>query len=282
MQDLIIMVAPNGSRRGKQDHPKLPVTPDELADEARACQAAGASAIHLHVRDQAGRHSLSPDAYRTAIDAIQARCGSTIVTQVTTEAAGQFDLTQQIVLVNDLRPAAISFSLTEMLRNGEVCASAFLHRAAQMGTAIQFILYTPEEVRLLARLWETPGFGIPPRPVLILVVGRYSGSQESSIAEFDQLHTALTQTGLVRTCVWMTCAFGRSELACLERSIALGGHARVGFENAIVDAAGNLARDNAERVSLVAEVAARHARPLASVQSCANLLGMRQLGAVLA
>jgi len=55
----------------------------------------------------------------------------------------------------------------------------------------------------------------------------------------------------------MVCAFGRGELACLEAAIRLGGHVRVGFENAIVDAEGNLATDNAERVALVADAVRR-------------------------
>lgn len=282
MQDLIIMVAPNGSRRDKRDHSRLPITPSELAGTALACQAAGASAIHLHVRDQLHRHSLSPVAYRAAISAIKDKCGTGLVTQVTTEAAGLFDFPEQVALVEALLPAAVSFSLTEMLRHGEAPAIAFLQWAGKVGTAIQFILYSAAEVRLFARLWRMPGTPIPERPAIILVVGRYVQTQESSVEEFDELHAALVETGLAEASVWMTCAFGKGELACLERSIANGGHARVGFENAIVDASGRLARDNAERVALVAELAGRYARPLASAGRCAQLLGMRGVGPLLA
>lgn len=282
MSDLIIMVAPNGSRRNKRDHPRLPITPAELAETALECQAAGASAIHLHVRDEAGRHSLSPLAYRAAISAIEAKCGAGLVTQVTTEAAGQFDLPEQVALVRALLPAAVSFSLVEMLRHGEAAAIDFLRWAGQAGVAIQFILYSTEEVRLFERMWRMPGTPIPEHPVIIVVVGRYSETQESSVGEFDRLHAALVESGLAEASVWMTCAFGTGELACLERSIARGGHARVGFENAVVDAAGKVARDNAERVALVAGLAARHGRPLAGADRCAQLLGMRQVNALLA
>jgi len=281
MSDLIIMVAPNGSRRDKRDHPRLPITPSELAETALACQTAGASAIHLHVRDEIGRHSLSPVAYRRAISAIEATCGAGLVTQVTTEAVGQFDFPEQVELVEALLPAAVSFSLAEMLRHGEAPAVDFVRWAGQVGTAIQFILYSAGEVRLFARLWRTPGTPIPERPVIIVVVGRYAETQESSVEEFDQLYAALVETGLAEASVWMTCAFGRGELACVERSIARGGHARVGFENAIVNASGRPARDNAERVALVADLAAHYARPLADANRCAQLLGMRRVGALL-
>ena len=158
---------------------------------------------------------------------------------------------------------------------------AFLRRAGRVGTAIQFILYSADEVRLFARLWRMPGTPIPRRSAIILVVGRYSQTQESSVEEFDELHAALVETGLADASVWMTCAFGKGELACLERSIAKGGHVRVGFENAIIDASGRPARDNAERVALVAELARRYARPLVNAERCAQLLGMKGVRALL-
>ena len=54
----LIMVAPNGARKTKADHPALPITPAELAATASACLEAGAAAIHLHVRDRDGGHTL--------------------------------------------------------------------------------------------------------------------------------------------------------------------------------------------------------------------------------
>ena len=53
-----IAVAPNGGRRGKKDHPALPIGPEELASTAAACLEAGAAMIHAHVRDRDGGHLL--------------------------------------------------------------------------------------------------------------------------------------------------------------------------------------------------------------------------------
>ena len=46
-----IAVAPNGARRTKADHPRLPMTPAEIAREAAAAREAGAAMLHLHIRD---------------------------------------------------------------------------------------------------------------------------------------------------------------------------------------------------------------------------------------
>jgi uncharacterized protein (DUF849 family) len=77
-QPLIITIAPNGARKTKVDHPALPMTPSEIADAAATCRDAGASMIHLHVRDRQGRHTLDPDAYRAAIWAIKEAVGEEI------------------------------------------------------------------------------------------------------------------------------------------------------------------------------------------------------------
>jgi len=50
----------NGSRTATE-HPAVPLTPAALAADARRVLEAGASALHLHPRDQAGRESLALD-----------------------------------------------------------------------------------------------------------------------------------------------------------------------------------------------------------------------------
>ena len=53
-----LMVAPNGARRLKKDHPAVPLTINETVETAKACYKEGAEAIHLHVRDKNGQHVL--------------------------------------------------------------------------------------------------------------------------------------------------------------------------------------------------------------------------------
>ena len=272
MTDLCIMVAPNGARRTKADHPALPILPQELGTTARACQEAGAGAIHLHVRDRDDRHSLDPERYRAAIAAVEAAAPGMAV-QVTTEAAGLFDLRAQIASVAALNPACVSMSVSEMLREGRDVADRFLTRAAERGTAIQFILYDPGDIRVFAGLWREGALHLRAAPRVIVVVGRYADRQTADLAQYEALHAALKAERLTDEAVWMTCAFGTGEMACLARTIDDGGHVRVGFENAIVDSEGRPARDNAERVALVAALARARGRRLADGASARALLG---------
>lgn len=280
MNDLCIMVAPNGARRTPADHPALPVTPEALASTARACHEAGAAAMHLHVRDGAMRHSLAPGAYREAIAAIGAAAPGLLI-QTTTESAGTFGLDAQVEAATELSPACLSFALGEAMAEGEERGLRVLRDLDAWGIGVQIILYSPEQIRDCARLIEAGKLPLDGVPRLMLVAGRYSATLDSDPAEFDLLHRALVETGLDRSALWMTCAFGRGEMAIMERTIAAGGHVRVGFENAIADAEGRPARDNAERVALVAAIARRLGREPGGPELARQVLGQRGAGPLL-
>jgi uncharacterized protein (DUF849 family) len=61
----------NGDR-DKHFHSATPLTPDELAADARAVVEAGAHELHIHARDAEGRESLHPDDMARALAAIRA------------------------------------------------------------------------------------------------------------------------------------------------------------------------------------------------------------------
>ena len=65
------MVAPNGARKVKTDHPQVPLDAGEIAAVARDCADAGAGAIHYHVRDAEGGHILDAGRYHEATAELQ-------------------------------------------------------------------------------------------------------------------------------------------------------------------------------------------------------------------
>ena len=111
---MMIAVAPNGARRQKADHQALPITPAELAETAVECQDAGASMIHLHVRDDQGGHLLDAQAYRVATAAVRDAVGPDMIIQVTTEAVGIYSVDEQIAVVQELKPEAVSLAVREL------------------------------------------------------------------------------------------------------------------------------------------------------------------------
>lgn len=245
-----IMVAPNGARRTKADHPQVPLTIEEIVDTAQACFAAGADGIHAHVRDAGGGHVLDAGLYRELIAALGDAVPDMVV-QITTEAVGRYTPAQQRAVVAEVMPTAASVALREMIGDGEAAAQRFYHWAATVGIAIQHIVYTPDEV---ARLVALAKRDVVPRDGLqvLLVLGRHSAGQESIVSDVRRYAGEL---GLAKA-DWAVCAFGHSETACLGEAFKRGGKARVGFENSLWNADGGVARDNAERVAEVAALLA--------------------------
>jgi uncharacterized protein (DUF849 family) len=262
-EPLIIAVAPNGAYKTKDDHPALPMGPGEIARTAAACLEAGAAMIHLHVRDASGAHSLDADCYRRAIEAIRAQVGDRIVIQATTEAGGRYMPREQLALVRALRPESVSLALRELVpdQESESEAAAFFAWLVTENILPQFIVYSARELERFQTL-RRRGV-IPPRafPVLF-VLGRYTPDQTSEPTALLPFLNVLDTDH-----PWMVCAFGAREHACAAAAAALGGHARVGFENNLYLRDGRVAPDNVALVAQVRAVAEVLARPLADADA---------------
>lgn len=264
MRPLVLMVAPNGARRTKIDHPGLPITPRELAAEAARCKAAGATVLHLHVRDQDGGHSLDAERYRAAIDAIRTEVGEAMVIQITTEAVDRYGPVEQMAVVRQVRPEAVSLALGELIPDDEALdgAADFLGWLKREHIAPQYILYSPAEV---VRFHDLRRRAVIPqeRPFAIFVLGRYADPSE--VVHPRDLLPYLKAHDM--ECPWAVCAFGAIESACVLTAAGLEGHARVGFENNLWRADGQLATGNAELVEQVRAGIGLLGRPLADIDA---------------
>ncbi len=257
---VIIISAPNGARRDMQDHPALTVTPPDIAACAESVVEAGASVLHLHVRDAEGRHTLDADVYRTAIAAVRQRVGDRVVIQVTSEACGLYSREQQMAVIRELRPEAVSLALRELCPDAasEQEAAAFFTWIRANAIHPQFILYSPAEVAQFDDL-RRRGIIAEERPFVLFVLGRYNRELAGNPADLDLFCSALGEYA-----EWSVCCFGAREHEAAHRAMLHDGHVRVGFENNLHLPDGSMARDNTELVRLVAVDAAASRRPLAS------------------
>lgn len=290
MQDaaepIVLAVAPNGARRGKADHPALPLAAAETAAAARACMEAGAAMLHLHLRDREGRHLLDAGAYRDACRTIRAAVGEDMLLQLTTEAAGRYEPAQQVALLRALRPAFgrgqpsdrplfVSLGLREVdgaLRAEgltETALAALFADAAADGIKLQTILYDRGDLR---RFLDLHGRGLfpDPRPALLFVLGRYAADGQSRA---EALLPFLAEA-LPEGASWMVCAFGARESACALAAASLGGHARLGFENNLLLADGSPAPDNAALVTQLAAALPLAGRRPATAPEARSLLAL--------
>jgi uncharacterized protein (DUF849 family) len=244
------MVAPNGARRGKADHPALPVTIQDTVDAAKASHVNGANALHLHVRDANGAHSIDAGLYLEALKEMSLQVPDMRV-QITTEAVGIYDVTAQLECLKQVRPDWASISVREIARAPEL-AERLYATCAEQGTEVQHILYNTDDVELLGE-WQSRGIidvdSHTKQDSVLFVLGRYTDGQLSDPADLDPFLAAMPDVQN-----WMVCAFGPHEHACLAAAARHGGDVRVGFENSLTNAQYSIHKDNASSVAALRDL----------------------------
>jgi uncharacterized protein (DUF849 family) len=243
-----LMVAPNGARKVKKDHPAVPLTISETVATAKSCYEAGAGAIHLHVRDKEGQHVLDTGLYKEALNELEHQVPKMHI-QVTTEAIGKYSPADMRKLAYDVTPPGTSIGTSELIpsRKPEEEDIKLYKYLTEAGTKIQHLLYKPEDIDLLIELLNKAEIQINDAWCLF-VIGHYSGriSYPENISSFVK---KMEEHKI--NLDWAICAFGKEEISCLEKAISLGGKIRVGFENSLFMPNGEIAPDNHIKVDAV-------------------------------
>ena len=243
-----LMVAPNGARRIKKDHPAVPLTINETVETAKACYKEGAEAIHLHVRDENGQHVLDTGLYKEALNELENQVPKMHI-QVTTEAVGKYSPADMRKLAYDVVPPGTSIGTAELIptripEDEDIKLYKYLTEA---GTKIQHILYKPEDIDLLVELLKKSNIKID-NAWCLFVIGHYTGkiSYPENIPPFLK---KMEENKIKLD--WSICAFGKEEIGCLDKAISLGGKIRVGLENSLFMPNGEMAPDNQSKVAAV-------------------------------
>lgn len=247
-----VMLAPNGARRTKADHPALPMTTEEIVTDALAAHEAGAQALHAHVRDDAGAHSLDPGRYRELLSEM-ARKVPNMAVQITTEAAERYGSMDQMSVVRQVLPEGAAMAPREMWRDPELDGDVrnFYAWCDDAEIAVQHILYDRADIELLGRL-ATAG-AVPAPKQCIFVLGSY---EPPTPGRSEQLAGLLAHCHeIIGPLDWAVCAFGRHELACLLEAAGRGGAVRAGFENNLEAPDGSIFANNAQSIRTLVQTA---------------------------
>ena len=271
MRDVVIMVAPNGARKTRRDHAALPVSIADTVAEAAQCHAAGASALHAHVRGENDEHVLDAGLYRELLAEMSQQVPEMLI-QITSEAVGIYTPAQQVACIQAVVPRMVSMCLREISSNFEQpeYARQFFEWCDENTVHVQHIVFSVEEFQHFLNYREQ---GVVPagHRCVLFVLGRYNVNFQSEPADLDPF-LQYDLAGLD----WFTCAFGSREQQCVMAAINAGGHARIGFENNLYLPNGEIAANTAALVSsLVDGIQAKSFLP-ASSSAAGQLLGVRK------
>lgn len=222
----------------------MPVTPDELARDARAVVAAGAAALHVHPRDHAGAETLGAAASAAALAAIRGACpgvpvGLSTGAWMAPEPRARVALIEAWTALPDY--ASVNFSEPGA---GEVCA-ALIRR----GIGIEAGLWSVED----ARTFVAGGFAAWSLRVLI---------EATPLAPVQAVAVAAAVDGVLDEAeIWLPRLHhgeGIATWAVLDAALDLGRDIRAGFEDTLQLPDGSRARDNAQLVAAAVEMVRRH------------------------
>lgn len=264
------MVAPNGARKTRSDHSRLPVSIEDTVSEAALCQAAGASALHAHVRGANDEHLLDAGLYRELIAEMDSRAPGMLV-QITSEAVGIYSPEQQVECIQAVKPEMASMGLREISSNFEQAeyARQFFQWCDDNRVHIQHILFSTEDFEHFLDYRER---GIIPagHRCVLFVLGRYNVNFQSEPADLEPFLQHDLE-GLD----WFTCAFGHREQECVMAAIEAGGNARIGFENNLYLPNGEVAASTAALVDSLIDALRQQGLTATTSDEARQLLGIR-------
>ena len=273
MPGTLITVAPTGAETAKADVPHLPTTLEELVAEARACEAAGASLVHVHVRDAEHRPTLDPVRLRDTVQALREQ--TDLVVQLSTGGSVHDPLDQRLTVL-DAEPDSCSLTCgstnfgDDVFLNPYPFMARLYEQARDREVVPEFELFDLGHVAALRRLLDT--YGLPYGGAVHVdfvtgVPGGMPGTVEALVAGVQLLPPEVTS--------WSATGIGRTHLPIAAAALALGGHLRVGMEDNLVFAKGQPVRDNAQLVERAAALATLLQRPPITTDEARTLLHVR-------
>jgi uncharacterized protein (DUF849 family) len=269
-QPAIITVAITGAIPRKVDTPAVPVTPSEQIESTHEAFEAGASVVHIHVRDPDESPSSDPTLFAQVQEGVSKHCPGMII-QFSTGGRGreQSDRGKMLYLAPDMASLATgSVNFPHQIYENPPQLVEELAR-----TMLTYNVKPEIEVFELAMLYNAKVLadrGLLARPCHVQFVMGIPNALPARRNLLEFLVSELKE--LMSDATWAATGIGRHQLEVNEWCLALGGHVRTGLEDNIKFDRTRLARSNAELVSRLAGMCAAYARYPATSEEARRIL----------
>ncbi|HEY2443972.1 MAG TPA: 3-keto-5-aminohexanoate cleavage protein [Streptosporangiaceae bacterium] len=267
----LITVAPTGAEADKKRYPPLPVTMDELVTTGQQCEAAGASVIHVHIRDDQARPTLDVKQLTDTVRAL--RENTTLIVQLSTGGAVTDDYADRLAVL-DAEPDGCSLTCgtvnfgDDVFMNPLPFIRELYQRTLERHVVPEFELFDLGQVATLHRLLDEFGAPYGGRVHCDLVMG-VPGGMNGDAATLVRAVEALPAGSS-----WSATGIGRTALPVMLAALSAGGHLRVGMEDTTSYAKGRPVTGNAELVERAAALAELAQRPAMRPDAARAFLGV--------
>jgi 3-keto-5-aminohexanoate cleavage enzyme len=272
MDKMIISVGVTGSRITREQTPHIPITPAEIAQSGIDAWKAGASVLHLHVRDsKTGLGTQDVSLFKEVVDRIRSETDA-ILSLTTSGIPGRNLSLDERLQPLSLRPEMVSFDAgsvnlgDKVFLNPPEFLDALTKELVGRGIKPEIGVFEVGNVYNCIRYLER---GLLKSPLHIQFVLGSQGGMPANVKSVLHLYEVLppgSTWGVVEGSV------GFLPLAIL--AIVMGGHVRVGLEDCIYYSEGRLAKSNAELVERVVRLAQACGREVASPAEARVILSL--------
>lgn len=271
VEKLIITAALTGAEVTRENQPALPLTPDEIAAEAKACCEAGASILHVHARDEEGNPTQDREVYRKIKEKIEASCDA--IFQPSTGGAVWHSPEERLQPV-ELNPEMASLTSgtcnfgSEVFMNTESMMEQFAAMMLERKVKPEIEIF---ERGFIVNAMKLVKKGLLKEPIHFDFVLGVPGACPATPEDLLAMKNAIPEGS-----TWTVAGIGRHELPMSVMAILLGGHVRVGFEDNVFYRKGELATSNAQLVERIARISREMGREVATPDEARAILGLKK------
>ncbi|MGE0339582.1 MAG: 3-keto-5-aminohexanoate cleavage protein [Xanthobacteraceae bacterium] len=297
---VIVTCAVTGAIHTPSMSPHLPITPEEIVNEAIAAAEAGAAILHLHARNpENGRPDQTPEAFARFLPRIKQQTNAAI--NITTGGSPYMRVEERVLPAATFKPevaslnmGSINFALFHLLdkykdfkfewerehlensrdlvfRNSFKDIEYILKTCYDNGTRFEFECYD------IAHLYNLKHFldrGLVKPPLFIQSVFGLLGGIGPHPE--DVMHMKRTADRLFGDAYrWSVLGAGRNQFPIAAQAIAMGGNVRVGLEDSLWAGAGKLAKSNADQVRMVRQMIEGLGLELATPDEAREILSLK-------
>ena len=267
MNPAILTAALTGPIATKADHPRLPVTPQEIAQAAVDAYDAGAAIAHVHLRDDDGRPTADVEVARQTIGLIEER--SPILIQLSTGVGLSVPPEERMQII-EARPRMASLNVCSMTFAGGTFLNppdvvrTMAERMRELDIRPELEIYDSGHLEVALQLHQE---GLLVEPLQFSIVAGVRGGMPATPRALVSLVAELPQGA-----TWQIIGIGRANRTLTAIGLAMGANARTGLEDTLLVRKGVPASGNAELVKGLSQIACALDREVATVEQAVQLL----------
>jgi len=273
MEKLIITVGITGSRITRQQTPHIPITPQEIAQSGIESWRAGASVLHVHVRDpKTGLGTQDHSIFKEVVDRIRGETDAILCLTTSGIPGRNLEFGERLVPLS-FNPELVSFDAGSINMGANVFLNPleFLETLAketlEKGIKPELEVFEVGMVYTCLRFLER---GLLKPPLHFQFVLGVLGGMPATAKSLLHLSEIIPQDS-----TWSVIGIGPGQLPMAMIAMVMGGHVRVGLEDNTYYSKGVLAKNNAQLVERVVRIAKEFGREIATPQESRKILNLK-------